>query len=260
MGLNYKGWVMEFVGTFALCFVGGLVVQSAKPDAIEPVALAHGFVLGFMIYAGANVSGSHFNPAVSVTLIILRKCPVVDGLLYIIFQLIGSILAGLLVAVIIDPKTLQKDDGNPQDISYCGCPNGIGFQPKDQFLYQLQGAGIETLSTFFLMFTIMGTAVDKRAAKSVYGFAIGATLSMCIIACGPATGGALNPFRSWGPIIGAGFLYPQEFHRFSWIYAFPFIGAILAGLLYECVFNLKEKPAPQKAKLADADSESNVKL
>ena len=130
MGLNYKGWVMEFVGTFALCFVGGLVVQSAPAGEILPVALAQGFVLGFMIYAGAAVSGAHYNPAVSFTLCILRKCPWIDGMIYIAFQLIGSILAGLLVAVIIDPKTLNIGDST-DTISYCGCPHGIGFKPKE---------------------------------------------------------------------------------------------------------------------------------
>jgi len=96
MGLNVKGRVMEFIGTFALCFVGGLANQSQYDSDIEPVALAHGFVLAFMIYAGANVSGAHYNPAVSVALICIRKCNVVDGLLFIVSQLIGSVLAGLL--------------------------------------------------------------------------------------------------------------------------------------------------------------------
>merc|ERR1712151_907161 len=153
------------------------------------------------IYAGANVSGAHYNPAVSITLMILRKCPLIDALLYIAFQLVGAILAGLLVSVIIDESTLRKPDEG--EASYCGCPNGISFG-NGSITAQLQAGGIEAMSTFFLMFTIMGTAVDKRAAKGVFGFAIGATLSMCIYAHGAATGGALNPFRSWGPIIGAG--------------------------------------------------------
>lgn len=68
MGLNFRGIIMEFIGTFALCFVGGLAVISApKESGIELIGLAHGFVLAFMIYAGANVSGAHYNPAVSVT-------------------------------------------------------------------------------------------------------------------------------------------------------------------------------------------------
>ena len=96
----------------------------------------------------------------------------------------------------------------------------------------------------------MGTAVDMRAAKSVYGFAIGAAYMMAIITTGNATGAALNPFRSWGPIIGAGCIYTSEFNFFavSWIYAFPFVGAILAGVLYEFMFNLREKPTKKRAK------------
>jgi len=119
-----------------------------------------------------------------------------------------------------------------------------------------RGAGIETMSTFFLMFVIMGTAVDKRAAKSVYGFAIGATLSACIISFGYATGGALNPWRHYGPIIGAGIFAPTEFKHMSAVYLFPFLGAIMAALLYSLLFMPKEgedKPAKKAQELKETE-------
>lgn len=241
---------MELIGTFALCFVGGMAVMSkpvnADADQVNLIALAHGFVLAFMIYAGANVSGAHYNPAVSVGLLITCKCPMLDALLYIPSQLVGSILAGLLVAVISSDDVLKNAGWTiDEKLNRCGCPAGPGL--ANQALY----AGLcELLATFFLMFVIMGTAVDKRAPKGVYGIAIGLTLSMCIIGLVEMSGGALNPWRSIGPQIGAAILYPkpgwETFGKSFWIYLFPFAGAALAAFLYEFLFNVKEKPAPAK--------------
>merc|ERR1712007_255197 len=107
----------------------------------------------------------------------------------------------------------------------------------------------------FLMFTIMGTAVDKRAAKSVYGFAIGATLAMMIFANGDATGGALNPWRAYGPIIAAGIFESTEFEHISLIYLFPFVGAILAGLLYQILFSVKDEETAKKAAPENKETE-----
>lgn len=269
MGLNIKGCVMELVGTFALCFVGGLVVQSQVDGSIEPIALAHGFVLAFMIYAGANVSGAHYNPAVTVALIVIKKCPVVDGLLFIVFQLVGSILAGFLVAVIVDEKAMEKIGWakiSGAEYSYCGCPNGISSSEKKgpPFRMLMQGAGIELIATFFLMLVIMGTAVDHRRPKAVAGIAIGLTLAMCIIANGKVTGGALNPFRSIGPIIGAGLLHPSEFRFFSqvWIYLLPFVGALIAALLYHFVIQVKEVTVQADKNMIElkANNENDMKL
>ena len=267
MGLNLKGCVMELVGTFALCFVGGLVVQAKADGSIEAVALAHGFVLAFMIYAGANVSGAHYNPAVSLALACIGKCKWLDALCYMGFQLVGSILAGVLVAVIYDTKKLEEI--GHKKLSYCGCPHGIGFASTKEgesppIMMTLQGGGIEAVATFFLMWVIMGTAVDHRKAKAVYGIAIGFTLSMCIYANGVATGGALNPWRSFGPIIGSGLLHSSEFEFLgrSWIYAFPFLGALAAAFLYQLVIQVKEETPKSAQAMIElkANNDNDMKL
>jgi len=219
--------------------------------------------LAFMIYAGGNVSGAHYNPAVTVGLIITKNCPVVDGLLYIVSQGVGSIIAGMLVYLYVDVSNLAKLSGTELEkatlnMNFCGCPHGLEFMKDETFAISqfLRGGGIEAASTFFLMFAIMGTAVDKRAAKSVYGFAIGATLAACIVSFGFATGGALNPWRHYGPIIGAGIFAPSEFQHMSLIYLFPFLGAIMAALLYGLLFMPKEgedKPAKKAQELKETE-------
>lgn len=216
---------MELIGTFALCYIGGLSVafnntKGLAGSNLTNIALAHGLVLGIFIYIGARISGAHYNPAVTVALIAIRKCHPVEGVLFICSQFFGSILAGLLIILYSGGTT-------------CGCPNGVGAYSG------WQGAICEFIATWFLMFVIMGTAVDPNAHKGVYGAAIGGTLTMCIFGIGPVTGAALNPFRAYGPQL-AGLI--TNFGTVSlvsnavWIYVFPFLGAVTAALMYDVMF------------------------
>ena len=145
------------------------------------------------------------------------------------FQLLGGILAGIFVSL---------EHGGMKG---CGCPNGMAGEPSPYSAWQ--GALMEFFATWFLMFVIMGTAVDPNAPKGIYGAAIGGTLTMCIYGIGPITGGALNPFRAYGPILGALFMGAFNGHNdlvFAsigvWIYLFPFLGALLAAFMYKLIF------------------------
>merc|ERR1711981_1142931 len=173
---DIKACIMEMIGTFALCYVGGL----SGPYLLN-AALAHGFVLGFMIYAGASTSGAHFNPAVSLGLFLTQNCSVITMLCYTGFQLLGGYIAGILV-------TWYS--------SSCGCPGLTGL------VSPVQGMLCEFWGTFFLAMAVYGTAVDQRAAKGVFGLAIGGSLTMSVLGIGAYTGCALNPARYFGPMLG----------------------------------------------------------
>ena len=208
---------MELIGTFALCYVGGTAVSAEVP--LSQVAIAHGFILCFMIYAGAHISGAHFNPAVTVGLISIKAFEPVIGGIYILFQLLGAIIAGVVVSLLSD---------SPSD---CGCPGGVSSE------YTLwQGVVMETLATWFLMFVIMATAVDNRAPNGVFGIAIGGTLTMCICGIGPATGGALNPWRYYGPKLGALAVDGGWSGDNVGLYLSPFLGALIAAQMYQKLF------------------------
>merc|ERR1712178_606890 len=224
MGIDIKACLGELLGTFALCYVGGC----SGPYLLN-AAVAHGFVLGFMIYAGANTSGSNFNPAVSLGLAITGNLDFISMLLYTAFQLLGGFLAGLMVAWV---------NGN------CGCP-----ATNTHFVNQVQAFLCELWATFFLAIAVYGTAVDKRAAKGVFGLAIGGSLTMSVVGIGSYTGAALNPARYFGPRLGA-MLITGHWMNFNgahvvdnqsgyefWIYlAGPYAGAVAAMILYKFLF------------------------
>merc|ERR1712110_164884 len=101
------------VGTFALCYVGGL-----SYGLLVNVALAYGFVLGFFVYAGANISGAHYNPAVTLALLVIGRVKPVNAIMYIIFQLIGGILAGMM-------STWMWNDVPSPGNNGPHCPDGV---------------------------------------------------------------------------------------------------------------------------------------
>jgi len=98
------------------------------------------------------------------------------------------------------------------------------------------GVLVETVLTFFLVFTIFGVAVDKRAPAGVYGAAIGLVLTFDILVGGNLTGAAMNPARAFGPALASGF---WANHAVYWIG--PILGGVVAALVYNNIFLEKRK-------------------
>ena len=214
-----RKYVAEGVGTFGLVFVGAAsVVMSGQAGyGLPGIALAHGLVLMAMIYALGHVSGAHFNPAVTIAMLLTKNVRPREGIMYIISQLAGAGIAGFLLLFSIG--TIAP--GLYVDQLHLGVTDltGIGFA---------RGILIEAILTFFLVFTIFGVAVDKKAPPGFYGIAIGFVLAACILAGGWLTGAALNPARAFGPALASGYWDTQVVY---WIG--PIIGGLAAGLLHK---------------------------
>lgn len=215
----------EALGTFGLVFIGcGAVVATALPGSdagLLEVALAHAIVLGVLATAALNISGAHFNPAVTIGFLAAGRISLTDGLGYLAAQLAAGLAGAWLVGALMPQAAV--------DAVMAGTPmlgNGTSL-----------GSGIvlEAVFTFFLMSAIYGTAVDPRAPK-VGGFGIGLTLLFLILVGGPLTGAAMNPARAVAPAIVSGHLVSQAVW---WIG--PILGALAATALWEKV--LLEKPA-----------------
>lgn len=209
--------VAELVGTFAFFFIGaGAIVTNKMTNGsvgLLGIALAHGLALAIMISIFGATSGGHFNPAVTIGFLVTRRIAPVLGVLYIVAQLVGGVLAGLLLRAIF-PETVWQ-------AAQLGTPNlapGVSFGT---------GVLVEAVLTFFLLLAVFGTAVDPRAPK-IAGFGIGLTVLFDILMGGPLTGASMNPARTFGPALAGGFWQNDLVY---WIG--PIIGALVAALLYE---------------------------
>ena len=163
----YKAYLAEFIATFALVFVGAgsILANSYSPIGILGIALAHGLVLMCMIYAIGHISGGHINPAVTIGMWITKKINTLRAIGYIISQLLGAVIAALLLKVAFASAPTSLNLGTT-------ALSGISFGT---------GVLIEIILTFLLVFTIFGVAVDKRAPKGIYGLAIGLVLTFDIL-------------------------------------------------------------------------------
>jgi len=214
-----KPIVAELVGSFAFIFIGaGSIITNTLTHGsigLLGIAFAHGLALSIMITVFGATSGGHLNPAVTIGFLVTRRIAPILGILYIVAQLVGGILAGLLLRVIFPPAAWLA--------AHLGTPNlasGTSFGT---------GVLIEAILTFFLVLAVFGTAVDERAPK-IGGFGIGLTVLADILVSGPLTGASMNPSRTFGPALAGGFWQNDLVY---WIG--PFIGAIIAASLYEYV-------------------------
>lgn len=208
--------VAEFVGAFVFFFIGAgaIVTDHFTQGAVGllGIALAHGLILSILVSGLGPVSGGHFNPAVTLGLFVAKKVNRTTLIGYVIAQLLGGVLAGLLLRVIF-PASVWL-------------PVHLGTPALSTLLSPGVGLLVEAILTFFLMLAVLSTAVDAMAPK-IGGFGIGLTVAVDILVGGPLTGAAMNPARVFGPALAAGF---WESHWIYWIG--PAIGASLAAYIY----------------------------
>ncbi|MEO8624525.1 MAG: aquaporin [bacterium] len=215
---SWRHFVAEFVGIFALVFVGGATIMSSTMSNINPLlpaALAHGLILGIMITATMRISG-HLNPAVTIGFMVTRRIDLMMGVVYIIAQLLGAAVAAYALKAVF-----------PEHVAIA---TRLGGQTVSGDIGMVQAILCEAIATFFLVFVVFGTAVDPHAPK-VGGFAIGLTVTADILAIGTRTGASMNPARSFGPAVVS-----QMFEGQAVYWIGPIVGGIAAALLYDGLF------------------------
>jgi MIP family channel proteins len=240
-------YLAEFVGTFALVLFITLVVSEfvVAPTAAAPglqptqpfidwsvIGLVHVFVLFMLIQTLAVISGAHFNPAVTAALTAIRQIRVIDAAIYVVVQLAGGVLGALVT------KLILKHLDNAKAVHY-------GAVSVSDNLGHSTGLGmlVEAVGAFFLVWAIVGVAVNPQAFREWAGLVIGATLGAAVMIGGALTGAGFNPARAFGPNLVAG--HWDGGGRFLLVYVLaPLIGALLAAFTYMRMFVLPGKKGP----------------
>jgi len=223
-GLSRK-LIVEFIGAFALCFAGPAAIVLTGGENLVAIGLAHGLAIGLTIMAAGHISGGHFNPAVTIAMMATRRIDVPTGGAYIVTQLLGGLTGALGVRLVTD-ETLRN-------AVQLGVPAvGSGHTTTNALV-------MEGILTFFLLFSIFGTAIDPRSSKSIAGLVIGLTITMDIYAGGAVSGAAMNPTRWFGPAV-----VQTQFDNF-WIWIVgPIAGALAAAFIYNDVLLARVSTTP----------------
>lgn len=216
----------EFIGTFWLVLggCGSAVLAAGFPQlgiGFAGVALAFGLTLLTMCYAIGHISGCHINPAVTCGLAAGGRFPLRDVVPYIIAQVLGGLLAGLVLYGIAS--------GKPGfDAAASGfASNGYGAHSPGG--YSMGAAALcELVMTGFFIFIIMG-ATHKSAPIGFSGIAIGLALTLIHLVSIPVTNTSVNPARSTGVALFQG---GWALHQLWFFWVMPIIGGIIGGLTY----------------------------
>lgn len=193
---------VEFIGMFLFVFTVGMATESANKSGAVLAPIAIGSVLMVMVFAGGHVSGGHYNPAVSIAVLVRGKMKANAFLAYIVTQFVAAVLAGLLVKAV-----------GGKEIA--GATASSGKMLVVEFLF-----------TFALAYVMLNVATAKgTAGNSFYGLAIGFIVVVGAISVGWISGGAFNPAIALGATVLGAFKWAH-----IWIYLLAdFVGGAVAA-------------------------------
>ena len=203
-----RKYITEFIGTFFLTFTVGMVVLGGK-DEFAPLAI--GAVLMVMIFAGGHISGGHYNPAVTLAVLIRGRITLRDVIPYMIVQILGAVVASFAVMYLLNDK--------------------IPDMPAEM-TNTTKSLLAEFIGTFALAYVVLNVATAKgTSGNSFYGLAIGFTVLAMAYALGEVSGGAFNPAVA----VCAAMLKMMSWSSF-WVYPVGCFGgaAVAAGIFKLC--------------------------
>jgi aquaporin Z len=218
-----KRYAAELIGTMVLVLMGcGSAVIAGYGVGFLGIAFAFGIAVLAMVYAIGGISGCHINPAITVSMLLVRKISAKDAALYIVFQCVGAVIgAGILYSIAI---------GLP---SYSLAVSGLGqngYGAASPAGYNLMSALIAEIVFTFIFVLVVHGATHERVPKGFAGLAIGLALVLIHIVCIPITGTSVNPARSLGPAVFVGGIALEQL----WLFIVaPIIGGIIAAAVWK---------------------------
>jgi aquaporin Z len=237
MAAAYQRYFAEFLGTFGLLLFGvgtaELTLNFNFPDArYLAISFAFGIVVMVGVFAFGELSGAHFNPAVTVSMAISGKMPRADIVPYLVAQLLGALL-GVEVVLAIAQGTagallsyVQLNALTSQGYAGNGVPISLGLNTSVAAVFLL-----ETALTFFFVLVIHRVTRDGNAAKMVAPIAIGFALFLTQLVAIPVDNASINPYRSLAPALIAQ-VWPSAHWALVEVWVFivaPIVGGLLAA-------------------------------
>lgn len=225
--------LVELIGTTLFILIG--MWGACSEGGVIAAALSFGLALMIFSASFGHISGVHFNPAVTIGVLIAGEMQAVMAILYVVMQLLGGIAAGGLLRLLLASRAYAACKGGATLLRTYTAINETRY--SGSVLYTVdsvgiwQGITIEFIVTFVLVTVILMVALDTKSKTGLAPIIMGFALAVNILAIGAYTGGSLNPARSLGPAI---FSNQWENHFVYWIG--PLVGAIVAGFLYRTVW------------------------
>ncbi|WJX50561.1 hypothetical protein P8452_36847 [Trifolium repens] len=223
--------IAEVIGTYFLIFAGCCVVilnkvEETKGTITFPgICVTWGLSVMILVYSLGHISGAHFNPAVTVSFAIYRHFPLKQVPLYLVAQVVGSVLASGTLYLLFDVD---------EESFFGTTPAGSN----------MQSLVFEILTSFLLMFVVSAVSTDNRAIGELAGIAVGMTIVVDVFIAGPVSGASMNPARTLGPAV------VMHNYKGFWVYVLgPFIGAILGASAYNLI-RFTDKPLRELSQTA----------
>ena len=202
-----KKYIAEFIGTFSMifCGAGAMTINEVTGGDVTHVGIGitWGLIVMAMIYAFGEVSGAHFNPAVSIAFAYAKKFAWKEVPKYIFFQVAGAFAASLVLWFLFPTSEFLGSTIPTVDV--------------------WRAFVLELLLTFFLMVVIINVSTGSKEIGIIAGIAVGGVVMLEALFAGPITNASMNPARSLGPNIVSGNI------QGLWLYMIaPVLGALLA--------------------------------
>ena len=224
-----KKYLAEMIGTFVLTFLGcGTAVAlgcGSDTASIVGTAFAFGLSVVAMAYTIGGISGCHINPAITLGVFLSGKMSAKDCGMYMVFQVIGAILAAAVLAGIV-----SSGDSSPVITTATGA-NACSYGVTNGLIVEI------VLTALFVLVVLGATSKTNGATNNFAGLAIGLSLILIHLVGIHFTGTSVNPARSIGPALFEGGKALSEL----WVFIVgPFIGGAIAAVLWKCIATEKE--------------------
>ncbi|HEV7899401.1 MAG TPA: aquaporin [Planosporangium sp.] len=219
---EYCAYLTELIGTFFLVFTVGTSVLAGSP--LAPLAI--GAILMVMVYAGGHISGGHYNPAVTMAVLVRRRITLADAVAYWVVQIVAGVLAAVLVRWVVNPR------------------NVAAFSLSGRAL--AAAVIVEVLFTFALGYVMLNVATSRsNPNNSFYGLAIGFTVAAGAVAVGRVSGATFNPAVS----VGAAVMGLLHWSTTGLYIVIQFLAGAIAGFVFLALSpdELASSPATEPA-------------